>query len=86
MSEDGGSQELIPVFLADQVRRLKEDGSAISPRHSLPHRLGCKGPVDSPRDGSLVRLVVRAKVAGVVRRDNLLSKLPRSDLGTIQSL
>ena len=87
LAEDGGSQKFIPVLLANQVRRLEEDGRAVAPRQGLPRGLSSKGAVDSPRDGRLICLVVGTQVSRVVGRDHLLCKLSRRDLeAPLQSL
>ena len=85
LAEDGGSQEFIPVLLADQVRGLEEDGCAVPPRQGLPRGFSSKGTVDSPCDGRLIRLMIGAEVSRVVRRDQLLPKLSRRDLEGLQS-
>ena len=80
LSQDSGSHQLIPVLIADEVRRLEEDGRAVSPRHGLPPGLGREGAIDSTRYSFLICLVICANVTGVIRRNQLLGHLARLDL------
>ena len=66
LSQDGGSNQLIPVLFADEVRSLEEDGGAVAPRHSFPSGLGRKGALDCPCYGCLVCLVICADIPGMV--------------------
>ena len=80
LSEDGGSHQLIAVLFADEIRGLEKDGGTIAPRHSFPHCLGGKCALNGPCDSCLVRLVIRANMPRVVRRNQLFSELACLDL------
>jgi hypothetical protein len=80
LSQDSSSDQFIPVLFADEFCSLEKDGSAIAPRHGFPSGLGCKGSLNRPCNSCLVCLMICAEVPGMVRRNQLLSKLACLDL------
>src|SRR5579863_1339912 len=80
LSEDGGRHQLITVLFADEIRGLEKYGGSVTPWHRFPPSFGCKCALDGHCDSVLVRLMIRANMPHMVRRNQLLGELACLDL------
>lgn len=80
LTQNGRSQELVPILAAHEIGGLEEDGGTIIPGHCLPLDLRRQRTINSGRNCGLVCFMIYRKVFGMVRGYVLLRGLPRFQL------